>query len=278
MKICQVHAVYFSPTGTTRTVVTCITQTIAALLSGVEETVLDFTLPVRRQEGVVSFHPSELVVVGLPVYAGRLPNLLLRYLSSFSGGGAWAVPVVLFGNRSYGNALTELRDILEKSGFHTIGAAAFVGQHSFSEKLAQGRPDADDLVFARKFANGIVEKVNLLLPEDKLSPIEVPGKGAPDYGGYYKPLNDMGEVVNMLKVKPVTTDACIRCRRCASVCPLGSIDPQDVAQVSGICIKCNACVKICPVQAKKWLDESYLGHLRFLEQNYISRMSAEFFL
>lgn len=48
------------------------------------------------------------------------------------GNGALAVPVVLFGNRDYDDALIELRDILENNGLHTIAAGAFVGEHSFS--------------------------------------------------------------------------------------------------------------------------------------------------
>jgi MinD superfamily P-loop ATPase len=84
-------------------------------------------------------------------------------------------------------------------------------------------------------------------------------------------------VVNFLKAKPVTTDACIDCRRCAKVCPMGAIRQDHPSEVSGICIKCNACVKQCPVHAKQLTDEAYLSHVGFLENRYTSRARIELF-
>ena len=72
------------------------------------------------------------------------------------GGGAKAVPIVLYGNRNFDDGLIELRDILEKNGFHTIAGAAFVGEHAFSRTLAAGRPDAQDLDTAREFGQKIL--------------------------------------------------------------------------------------------------------------------------
>ena len=107
MKIEKVHAVYFSPTGTTKTVITHLVKCITTLLPEVVTEVKDFTLPSGRKK-VPDIRESELAIVGLPVYAGRLPNLLLNYLTTWQSNGAWAVPVVVYGNRSYGNALSIL--------------------------------------------------------------------------------------------------------------------------------------------------------------------------
>ena len=52
----------------------------------------DFTLPQMRQNAK-RFSSDELVVFGMPVYAGRLPNVLLKYLETPEGNGAFAVPV-----------------------------------------------------------------------------------------------------------------------------------------------------------------------------------------
>ena len=110
MKVNRIYAAYFSPTGTTRTVVTYLAKGIADKLKSAVE-YWDFTLPEQRAQ-VPEPGISDLFILGLPVYAGRLPNLILKYLFSLRGQGAIAVPVVLFGNRSYGNALIELRDLL----------------------------------------------------------------------------------------------------------------------------------------------------------------------
>ena len=95
-----VWAVYFSGTGTTERTVTHIAGELARLLAAPCRS-LDFTRPqVRQQE--LNFCQSDLVVLGTPVYAGRVPNVLLPFLrEKVRGRGALAVPVVLFGNRNY---------------------------------------------------------------------------------------------------------------------------------------------------------------------------------
>ena len=69
MKIEKVHAVYFSPTGTTKTVITHLVKCITTLLPEVVTEVKDFTLPSGRKK-VPDIRESELAIVGLPVYLG----------------------------------------------------------------------------------------------------------------------------------------------------------------------------------------------------------------
>lgn len=59
--------------------------------------IYDFTLPQGREKDAV-FGEGDLVVCGTPVIAGRVPNVLLPYLTEkVKGNGAYAVPVVSFG-------------------------------------------------------------------------------------------------------------------------------------------------------------------------------------
>ena len=91
--------------------------------------------------------------------SSRLGLLLLPFLKTLDGGGAIAVPVVLYGNRNFDDALIELRNILEEQGFHTIAGAAFIGEHSFSRILAAGRPDDADIEVAVEFGKNVAEKI-----------------------------------------------------------------------------------------------------------------------
>ncbi len=268
----KVKAVYFSPTGTTEKTTKKIAQTIAEGLNLPYE-ILDFTLPKNRVKPLV-FDESNLVVFGTPVYAGRVPNVLQKFLDTLQGNGAQAVPIVMFGNRDYDDALIELRDILHKTGFHPIAAAAFVGEHSFSRTLAKGRPDAEDLSLAEDFANKVAEKVraNTVLPL-------IPVKGVPaPYRGYYQPRDTKGNPVDIRKVKPLTGQTCNDCMLCADVCPMGSISHDNVREYTGICIKCGACIKKCPQGAKYYTDEGYLYHKRELEEELTRRAQPELFL
>ena len=138
MKLEKIWAIYFSGTGTTRRTVERIAGGIASRLNLPAESV-DFSRPAVRQE-TLGFGEMDLVVFGTPVYAGRVPNVLLPFLQErIVGGGALAVPVVLFGNRNYDDALIELRNILAADGMHPIAAGAFVGEHSFSRVLGADR-------------------------------------------------------------------------------------------------------------------------------------------
>lgn len=99
MEMQRVWAVYFSGTGTTEKVVTRMAK-IAAEDLGAEYKTFCFNLP-KDREGELSFGPGDLVIFGTPVYAGRVPNLLLPYIrDKVKGNGALAVPVSLFGNRN----------------------------------------------------------------------------------------------------------------------------------------------------------------------------------
>ena len=271
----KVWAVYFSATDTTKKTVLTIADEAARLL-GAEREDYDFTLPGMRENGFAA-GKDDLVIFGTPVYAGRVPNVLLKYLATIQGNGALAVPVVLFGNRNFDDGLIELRDILENTGFHTVAAAAFVGAHSFSKTLAAGRPDADDMKEALAFAGKVAEKVKGLPEGEAPAPVEVDGVPHP-YRGYYQPRDRKGVSIDIRKIKSLVSDACDDCKICADVCPMGSISHENVREYTGICIKCGACIKKCPKQARYYEDEGYLYHQHELEEGYTRRAAISLFL
>lgn len=275
MRVTQVWSVCFSPTGTTRKIVAAIANQIHEA-SGLVKQEYDFTLPSKRGEEL-NFAAGDLVIFGTPVYAGRVPNVLLKYLEAIQGNGAIGVPVVVYGNRNYDDALIELRDILETCGFHTFAAGAFIGEHSFSRILAKDRPDEADIALAQQFALQIMRKLANTAERTSLLPVAVNGVLKP-YSGYYQPRDSQGKAVDIRKVKPLTASGCIECGRCADVCPMGSIRPERVSEVSGVCIKCGACIKSCPVGAKFYDDEGYLYHQRELEEALTARAEPELFL
>ena len=241
----------------------------------------------------------------MPVIAGRVPNVLLPFLKTLDGGGAIAVPVVLYGNRNFDDALIELRNILEEQGFHTIAGAAFIGEHSFSRILAAGRPDDADIEVAVEFGKNVAEKIASLCRKaaQKLAeqsdgdagetvdgmeafapvlaeacPVEVDGEDP--IRPYYIPQDRQGNHINILKVKPkVDASKCTRCGICISACPMGSIHWTDEAvTVEGICIKCCGCEKKCPEGVFYFDDEGYLYHKTELELGYPDRKEPKLFL
>lgn len=274
MEINRIWAVYFSPVGNTEKAVLSLAQTLAKKLEVPLEQ-LDYTLPAAR-EANHSFSETDLVVWGTPVYAGRIPNKLLPYLQShFTGNNALAVPVAVFGNRSYDDALIELRNLLQENGFHTIAGAGIAAQHAFSKVLAAGRPDEADLAKIEDFAEKIAQKVKTL--QGTPNPVDVKGTNPPT--AYYKPKGLDGNPTVFLKAKPKTDpEKCNRCGICIARCPMGSINPDNPADIVGICIKCHACVKRCPQDAKYFDDPQFLSHKQMLERDFTRRAEPEFFL
>ena len=126
------------------------------------------------------------------------------------------------------------------------------------------------------FARRAAEKVTALTAAPA-EPVAV--RGETPVRPYYTPRDRHGNPINILKVKPKTDmGRCGGCGLCAARCPMGSIDPADVSQVTGICIKCCACVKGCPAEAKYFDDAGYLYHKSELEEVYARPAANEVFL
>ncbi|WP_243669660.1 hypothetical protein [Methanoculleus chikugoensis] len=176
MKIESVKLVYFSPTRTTKAVV----EGIARGLNPASVEMLDITRPDARVQPLRTSE-NELLVIGVPVYMGRVPALLTEWLHAISARNTPAVCVVVYGNRVYEDALIELKDILSGCGCRPIAGAAYIGgEHSFSTDetppTAKDRPDAGDLHHAESFGRMIQEKLAAIPPSaDRIADLDIPG-------------------------------------------------------------------------------------------------------
>lgn len=263
MNIRRICVLYFSPTGGTEKIARFIAGELARKLS-LEPEYISFTKPEER-EREYRFGPDDLLVMASPVYAGRLPNKLMpEYKAKIFGDGSPALPICVFGNRNYDEALRELVLLLEGNGFRTAGAAAFAGRHAFSDQVGEGRPDGDDFALMRDFAAKAADK----LAGEDLPLLEISRE---EIGPYYTPRKADGAPAKFLKAKPLTDwSKCCQCGACSRACPMGSIDKKTMEAV-GLCIKCQACVRKCTRRAKYFEDPDFLSHVAMLEQNCTAR-------
>ena len=272
MIIKKIFAVYFSPTGGTQKIAEALSDNLSQLLH-IPFQKIDFTILANRQLRY-DFDANSLVILAVPVYAGRIPNKLLPDLERcLNGSGKTAIiPISVYGNRNYDEALREMLILVEKHGFIPIGAAAMISRHAFSTHIAKNRPDSLDFEAMTDFSNKMSVKI---LNNRELTAITY-DRDTP-IGPYYTPLKADHTPARFLKAKPITDkDKCNNCGICVRKCPMGSISADDVADISGICIKCQACVKFCPTQAKYFTDTDFLSHVEMLENTYTDRKEAKF--
>ena len=80
----KLNIMYFSPTSTTKKVLEEIGKQLFEKSDIEIGEVIDFTLPKQRLNGQ-SFNSNDILLIGIPVYAGRVPNILLSYLNTIKG-------------------------------------------------------------------------------------------------------------------------------------------------------------------------------------------------
>jgi ferredoxin len=236
----QVGILYFSPTKTTKKICTAV----AMGLGVTHPQIVDITNPDTRRQIIETPHivtaDMDHLIVGAPVHSGKLPIPVIECLRAIPGKGKTCTAIVVYGNRDFGIALFSLVETLIANGFNITSAAAFIGQHSYSDLVpaAMGRPDPSDMEKAVRFgAASLCCSGNLRLQD---VPIQ---------------LDNMSKSKKYTALKPIHIKKyCIQCGKCAENCPVGllSIDTGlylDRAAKKQ-CLGCMACVRSCVKKAK----------------------------
>lgn len=251
MEVSKINIVYFSPTHTSAKVA----KAIAKGFGNIESEVFDAT----RKEVALKAEKDSLTIVAVPVYGGHIAITARHRLEMLEGNGTPVIPVVVYGNRAYEEALKELAALLEEKGFVPVAGATFIGEHSYStdeKPIAKGRPDSNDLAYAENFGKAVSVKI------DKLSDVE---SGRVDVAKIRKPKQPffklLGFVFNILRLRrsgkpmpvtPVTDESlCKHCGACVVACPVAAIEKgREEATNASRCIRCCACVKVCLHKAR----------------------------
>lgn len=205
--------------------------------------------PAWREAGV-QVGADELLLVGMPVYAGRVPRLFHGGMPVRGTGDA--VCVVSYGNRAYEDALSELVGLTRRAGFRVVAAGAFVTEHSLNGRIAAGRPDEADTALMEAFGRQVAAKLR-----DRAAcevPIRVPG---------HEPYKAYAPIPLVPELDP---ERCERCGRCALVCPVQTIDPGNYRVTDpSRCITCFACVRYCRAGARSLAEPARSAFGRKME-------------
>ena len=244
----KISKIFFSPSGTTQKIVNEVSK--------------NFNLKSENYD-LMSFDEKkefgdELVIIGVPVFDGRIPKLASERLRKLRGNKTKAIVIL-----NYGDALLELTEKLTENNFQIIAIATTVSNHSIFNNIAQNRPDEHDLRQIREFSNEIIEKLKM----NKENQLFVSGtKPYPDYTKLDYTLNCDEEL-------------CTECLDCAYTCPEGAIS-EDYPMTTNLetCSRCSSCIQICPEDARSFVGESFEMANQKAIDNFQDRKEPEFYL
>ena len=271
-----ITVICFSPTHTSRTIAEAVAAGMngtpggTAVHAGASQQIRTVDLTLDRSDSTITVGAGETVVLGAPVYAGRVaPEAVrrLRRIQVAAGASVPAVVTVTYGNRDYEDALVELYDLAVSLGLSPFAAGAFIGEHSYSTlemPVAEGRPDTLDLADARIFGGECARKLD---SSGAFAPFHIKGKRP------YKEVKHSGN-----QTVPKTADGCPLCGECVRVCPTGAVsidlNARKVLTDPALCIRCCACVRACPAGLRTYTTP----FTAFLHEHCSARRDPETFL
>ena len=253
MTITEINLITFSPTCTSKQIGEAIVRGTG--ITGVN--FVDLTLQTTEQK---EFGSDALAVITVPVYGGHVAPLALERMKDLRADGTPVVIVVVYGNRAYEKALTELDAFVSGLGFKVIAGGTFVGEHSYSSDrypIAAGRPDDDDLKFAEEFGANVRTKLENAADAEHLYGVDVQKIQRPKQP-FLPLLRFLRRVIKLRKngvpmprTPQVDENLCTHCGLCVKRCPAGAIvKGEECVTNAEKCIRCCACVKGCPQKAR----------------------------
>jgi len=252
----NVHLVYYSPAFSTRKV-------LRLIVKGTGLTVKEHDITMGLNENL-TFASDDLVILGVPVYAGRVPALATEALSKVRGEKTPAILACVYGNRDYDDALLELKDISIANGFVPIAAGAFIARHSIFPNVGEGRPDAQDEQFLSSFGKQCIHEFET--QGNRKANLEVKGNFP-----YREP--------SKVPLVPKGDSSCDKCGTCVKMCPVHAI-PSDRPRKTdkNLCISCARCIAVCPQKSRKFGGLLYKLVKRKFEKSFMTRKESDIFI
>ncbi len=248
----KLSKVYFSPSGSTEKIV--------------NEVAKHFNMN-RENYDLLSFDSTkdfkdELVIIGIPVFNGRIPKLACKRLSKMKGNNTKAIVVLNYGNMEYGDALLELTELLKENRFKIVGVATTVSQHSLFNEIGHNRPDETDMAKINEFSRKIVEKL------ENNTDNEIFVSGYKPYPEYTTPQFSVS----------CNDELCTDCLDCYYTCPEEAIMENNPRMTKiNDCSRCSTCINVCPEGARSFSGPSYEIERNDAMMNYLDRKEAEFY-
>lgn len=273
----SIYSLSFSPTGTSSKILHGITNGIGDIL---DTDIISINLTFNSIDDI-ALNSGDIIIAAAPVYGGKIAPIVKQRLNGIKGNDAKCIVVAVYGNRAFEKATEDFASFMSDCGFLVCGAAAFIGEHSYSTAdtpIAAGRPDSQDMANAMDFGKEIALKIktNGLREVDTstLTDESVPDESSANFRNFVIGYQQQQATNPIVYLPDVDFSLCDECGVCYDVCPTEAITPDRKEVDPTKCIKCCACVKNCPQGARRYSTP----FAEVLSENFKFRKSPKWIL
>lgn len=179
----KVVGLHYSPAGGTAKMTRMLTQEIAKRLEECSpHSIAVESMYLSAGRDLPEINEETVVILGMPVYVGKIPLPGIKLLREIEGRGAMTLALVAYSGHDYGNALYELTHFADERGLSVVGAGAIAITYVSLRERNFGKYAIIDIASLNEYADAAAAKIRRLGGCDvdglkiKPAPLEVRGK------------------------------------------------------------------------------------------------------
>ena len=140
------------------------------------------SMDLRAGDKIPVIDKETVVVLGMPVYVGKIPLPGIKALREIEGSGAMTLTLVAYSGRDYGNALYELTHFADERKLSVVGAGAIAISYVTIRGKTFGKSAIIDMISLTDYAEAAANKIKRLSGSSieglkiKPAPLEVKGR------------------------------------------------------------------------------------------------------
>lgn len=229
---------YFSGTGNSRYT--------AELIGAVTEDELASMNDLIKNKSKAAIKSEPPIVFVAPVYAGKIPRVVEKYIKETKFGGNKNVYIVVTCASTPWITARYAEKLCAEKGFNLMGFNSVVMPQNYIANYDIASETENGEII--DVATPKIKKIAEVIKDGRPLPKEEPGKSVMS-----KILNPMMYSM-MISAKGFhTSDACIGCGKCVERCPLNNVKMVNgKPQWGKDCTHCMACIGGCPCKAVEY--------------------------
>lgn len=198
-----------------------------------------------RNHDFSEMHSERPWIIVVPTYAWRIPHIVQKWIESTVFTGNRAIYFIMTCGGSIGNAGKYLEKLCKKKGLDYRGCMGIIMPENYIALFSTPTPE-NALQIINRAEPVIDQAIALIKNNDMLPQMDISFQASMNSGI----VNTLFYPLFVHAKKFYTTDACISCGKCVTVCPLNNVRMDNGKPAWGTdCTHCMACICHCPKEA-----------------------------